>query len=168
MAQEIHTQRHSLLAYFSHVKWLTESQLYNRDAQTLTTMCYFRKIFMPMYKGKLSLYTPNTVASHDTCNGLRKSHGMVNVIRHRGSTSGSDLSAGFAGPLAPYLFYTVNKHKWMTVNTLIVTNPFLTILKSNKMKYLVWQMLYKMCRPSNKGVKCLPVMIHLVAKISPL
>ena len=42
-----------------------------------------------MYKGKLSLYTPNTIASHDTCKGLRKSCGMVNVIRYKGLTSGS-------------------------------------------------------------------------------
>ncbi|RZB86556.1 Retrovirus-related Pol polyprotein from transposon TNT 1-94 [Glycine soja] len=47
-----------------------------------------------IYKGKLSLYTPNTIASHNTCKGLRKSYAMVNVIRYRGSTSRSNLSTG--------------------------------------------------------------------------
>ena len=28
------------------------------------------------------------------------------------------------GPLAPYLSYTINKHKRMTVKNLFVTNPF--------------------------------------------
>ena len=80
-----------------------------------------------MYKEKLSLYTPNTITSHDTCKGLRKSCGMVNVIKYRGLTSGSGLFSGFAGSSATYLSYTVNKHKSMIVNTLFVTNPFLII-----------------------------------------
>ena len=102
-----------------------------------------------MYEGKLSLYTSNTVASHDTCKGLRKSYGMINVIRYRGSTSGSTST--------PYLSYTINKHKLMTINTLLVTNPFfLIIFRNNKMKYMFWKMFYKMCRPSKEGIKCLP------------
>ena len=44
-----------------------------------------------MYKGKLSLYTPTTVALHETWKSLRKICEMVNVIRYRGSTSGSSL-----------------------------------------------------------------------------
>ena len=115
-----------------------------------------------MYKGKLSLYTLNTVTSHDTCNGLRKSCWMVNAIRYRRSTSGSSLSTSFVGPLAPCLSYTVNKHKWMIVNTLFVTNPFLRILKNNKMKYMFWKRLYKICRPSKKGVKCLAQWLSLL------
>jgi len=51
-----------------------------------------------MYKGKFELNSPNREASHITCNGFKKNCGMVNVIRYRGSsTSGSNLSAGFAG-----------------------------------------------------------------------
>ena len=107
-----------------------------------------------MYNEKLSLYTPNTVASHDTCNGLRKSCGMINVIRYRGSTSGSDTSTAFTGPSTPYLSYTINKHKWMIVKTWFVKNPFLIILK--KMNYLFWKRLFKMCWSSKEGVKCLP------------
>ena len=85
-----------------------------------------------MYKGKLSVYTPNMVTSHDTCKGLRKSHGMVFAIRYRGSTSQSSLSISFDDPSIPYLFYTVNKHKWMTINTLFVSNPFLLITNTKK------------------------------------
>ena len=85
-----------------------------------------------IYKGKLSLYTPNTIASHNTCKGLRKSYAMVNVIRYRGSTSRSDLSTGFSGPSSPYLSCTINKHKWMAINTLFVTNPFLIITHTTK------------------------------------
>ena len=107
-----------------------------------------------MYKGKLSLYTPNTLASHDTCKGLRKICGMINVIRYRGSTLGSDLSTGFTGSSTSCLSYIVNKHKRMTLKALFVTNIFFIILKNNKMKYLFWKTLYKMCRPSKESVKC--------------
>ena len=62
-----------------------------------------------MYNGKLSLYTPNTVAFHDTCNSLRESYDMLNAIRYRESTSGSDISTVFAGSSAPFFSYTVNK-----------------------------------------------------------
>ena len=89
-----------------------------------------------MYKGKLSLYTLNMIASFGTYKGLRKTSGMVNVITYMGLTSGSNLSAGFAGPSTPCLSYTVNKHKSMTIKTLFVKNPFFIILKNNKMKYL--------------------------------
>jgi len=98
-----------------------------------------------MYKDKLSLCTPNTVASHDTWNihpkyssiprhlkGSRKSYGMVNVIRYKGSTSGSDLSTGFDGLLGPCLSYMVKKYKWMIVNTLFVTNHFLILTNTTK------------------------------------
>ena len=109
-----------------------------------------------MYMGKLSLYTPNTIASHITCNDFRKSCGIVNVIRYRGSTSGFSLSVGFVDPSAPYLSCTVNKHNLMTVKTLIGKNHFLIIVKRNKMKYMFWETFDKMYRPSKEGVKCLP------------
>jgi len=85
-----------------------------------------------MYKGKLSLYTPNIVKSHDTYKGLRKSCGIINAIWYRGSSSGFDLFIGFVDPSTPYLSYTVNKHKSMIVNTLFVTNPFLIITNTTK------------------------------------
>ena len=57
-----------------------------------------------MYNGKSGLNTPNTVASHITWRGFKKSYGMVNVIRYKGSsTSGSGLSGGFAGDTAACL-----------------------------------------------------------------
>ena len=116
-----------------------------------------------MYKGKLSLYTPNTITSHDTCKGLRKSYMMVNVIKYRGSTLGSGLSAGFIDPSVLCLSYTVNKHNWMIVNTLFVTNFLLIILKNNNMKYLFWKTLHKMCRPSKEGVMCLSHKLNLLS-----
>ena len=62
-----------------------------------------------MYKGKSELNGPNGEASHITCNGFKKSCGMVNVIRYKGScTSGSGLSVGFAGDTATYLSNIVN------------------------------------------------------------
>ena len=72
-----------------------------------------------MYKRMSSLYTLNTVESHVTWIGLRKSCRIVNVIWYRGSSLGSSLSIGFASPC---LSYTVHKHNSMTVNTLFVTN----------------------------------------------
>jgi len=116
-----------------------------------------------MYKEKFSLYTLNTVVSHDICNNLRKNCGMINVIRYKGSILRSDLSTGFVGPLPPCLSYTVNKHKRMTVKILFVTNTFLIILKNNKMEYLIWKRFYKMCQPSKKGVKCLPHQLNLMS-----
>jgi len=108
------------------------------------------------YKGILSLYTPNTIESHDTCIGLRKRCGIVNVIYYRGSSLGSGLSIGFADSSGPYLSYAVNKHKLMTINTLFITNPFFNNNKHNKRKYMFWKRLHKMCWPSKKGVKGVP------------
>ena len=90
-----------------------------------------------MYKGTLSLYNPNNVASHDICIGLRKSCMIINVIWYKGSSSGSNLSTGFVSPFGTYLSYTVNKHKSMTVNTLFVTYPFLIIINTTKRKYFL-------------------------------
>ena len=85
-----------------------------------------------MYKGTSSLYTPNTVESHDTCIGLRKSYWIIIVIWYRGSSSGSDPFIGFVSPSGSYLSYTVNKHKSMTINTLFVINLFLIIKNTTK------------------------------------
>jgi len=98
-----------------------------------------------MYKGKLSLYTRNTVASHYTCKALKKSCRMVNVIRYRGSTSRSNLSIGFVSPSAPCLSYTVNKHKWMAINTLFVTNHSLIILKNKKKRNICSEKRFTRC-----------------------
>ena len=75
---------------------------------------------------------PNTVASHDTCKGLRKRCGIVNVIWYSGSSSSSGLSTSFIGPSAPWFSYTVNKNKSMTVNTLFITNLFLIVTNTTK------------------------------------
>ncbi|KAL5165609.1 hypothetical protein HKD37_18G050712 [Glycine soja] len=89
---------------------MNNPQLYNRDAQTLTIVSYFRKIFMLYVQREVIIIHPNTLASHYMCNDLRKSCGMVNVIRYEGSTSGSDISTGFVGPSTSCLSYIVNKH----------------------------------------------------------
>jgi len=49
--------------------------------------------------------------------------------KYKGLTSGSEISIGFNSPC---LSYTVNKHKWMTVNTLFVTNPFVIVTNTTK------------------------------------
>ena len=115
-----------------------------------------------MYKRTLSLYTPNTVESNDTCIGLRKSSRIINVIWYRGSSSGFGLSTGFASPLALSLSYTVNKHKSMTINTLFVTNLF-NNNKHNKRKYMFWKRLYNMCQPNKEDVKGLPHYLNLLS-----
>ena len=114
-----------------------------------------------MYKGILSLYTPNIIAFHDTCIGLRKSFGIIKVIYYMGSSSGSSLSTGFFDFFDTCLSYTVNKHKLMIVKTLFWSNPFLITINTTKRKYIFFKRVYKFFWPCNKGIQGLPHRINL-------
>ena len=98
-----------------------------------------------MYKETLSLYTPNIVASHNSCIGLRKSCGIINVIWYMRSSSGSSLLIGFIDPFGTCLSYIVNKHKSMTVNTLFLMNHFLITINTTKRKYFFLKKGCKRC-----------------------
>ena len=90
---------------------LQNPQLYNRDAQTLTIVSYFRKIFMLYVQWEVIIIHLKHGSITQHLQRLKEKATGWPMSSGRGWTSGSGLSTSFVGPSASCLSYTVNKHK---------------------------------------------------------